>query len=186
MRGGPQYEWQLLTYAELRRRKADALPVAAGVLIYVNELYPTATDLRALKNEVKNGYTDVVPRPASPTAKALAGWSPRGGCGIPNFPLEYRLERARRVVPVSQAAIDHALGEFDKIVERIETCRGRELHGTPVIGAWDRNPSDESTCAVCDSRTYCPDFITHYAKQRQELSPRLPGLPARPRQGDDG
>ena len=44
-----QYEWQLQTYGELRRTQPDALTVVAGVLLYVNELHPTRSDLEHLK-----------------------------------------------------------------------------------------------------------------------------------------
>ncbi len=173
------YAWQLLTYAELRRRQPDALPVVAGVLLYVNELHPTATDLELLKREVKNGRTDVVPASGSDTANILAAWNPRRRDALPELPLDFRIERALRVVPVTTATIEGALSEFDEVVRRIETCRGREFHGAPTLQAWERNPSDESTCAVCDSRSYCPDFQTHHAKGRLEAMPRLPGVAVR-------
>jgi hypothetical protein len=40
-----QYEWQIQTYGELRRKQPDSLGVAAGVLLYVNELHPSRSDL---------------------------------------------------------------------------------------------------------------------------------------------
>ena len=49
------------------------------------------------------------------------------------------LERAVRIVPVSDATITRALNEFDTVVTRIETCRGRELRDGQIVSAWEKN-----------------------------------------------
>ena len=54
-----QYEWQVLTYADLRGRQPDAYPVKAGLLLYINELLPLASDLEDLRKEVKAKRTDI-------------------------------------------------------------------------------------------------------------------------------
>ena len=79
-----------------------------------------------------------------------------------------------RIVPVDdpktgKSRIPDALNSFDEVVAWIETCRGREFYGKTIITAWDRNCTDESTCAACDARTWCPDFS-------KETKPRLPGV----------
>lgn len=169
-----QYAWQVQTYAELRRKQADAETVVAGVLLYVNELYPTATDFSELKKEIKGRLTDVLPPAGSETEKAIMGWA--SGKPVPTIALEYRLSRALRVIPVSSKSVAEALASFDAVVKRIETCRGRELSGASIMDAWDRNYKDESTCVVCDSRTFCPDFQKNYSKKYGESHPRLPAV----------
>lgn len=169
-----QYAWQLMTYAELRRKQPDALPVVAGVILYVNELLPTRSDLLNLTKEIKEGTTDLPPQAGSVEDGLLSKW--KSGNPIPSLPLDYRLGRALRVIPVDDASIATALKEFDDVVKDIETCRGREVHGTPVLTAWTKNSSDESTCVVCDSRTYCPDYQAKYAAKHGETKPRLPGV----------
>ena len=169
-----QYEWQIQTYAELRRKQADALPVAAGLLLYVNELAPTSGDLEDLKREAKGGMTDVAPPPGSDAHRQLSAWTPVKP--PPGLPLEFRLQRALRVVSVSKASIEKALNQFDDVVKRIETCRGREFYGTGVLDAWERNPAEEQTCVVCDSRTYCPDYQKRYASRHGEKQPRVPAV----------
>ena len=169
-----QYEWQIQTYAELRRKQVDSLPVVAGVLLYVNELFPTVGDLEDLKRESKAGMTDVAPDAGSEAQQQLASWTP--GKRLPILPLEFRLKRALRVVPVTKTSVDKALNQFDGVVMRIETCRGREVIGNSVLGAWERNPAEEQTCVVCDSRTYCPDFKKSFAKKHGEMHPRVPGV----------
>lgn len=167
-----QYAWQVQTYAELRRKQPDALPVAAGVLLYVNELYPTQSDLEYLKREIKGGLTDVPPPAGSEAESMLKTWS--AGKPLPVLPLEYRLARALRVIPVTQKSVQEALASFDAVVKKIETCRGREVNGACVTDSWERNSDDESSCVVCDSRTYCPDYVKKYAKKHGEIEPRLP------------
>lgn len=158
------YGWQLQTYAHLRSAQPDHLPVAAGMILYVNELVPTATDIRQLRREITDGTTDVVPDPGSLAEEQLAAWKEVGD----PLPLEFRLARAMRVVPVSDETIATALGEFDSVVERIETCRGNEVRDGSLIQAWEQNSEDESTCSACDSRTYCPAYD-------KVSAPRLPG-----------
>jgi hypothetical protein len=176
-----QYQWQIQTYAELRRKQADALPVAAGVLLYVNELAPTASDLVALKQEANEGATDVAPAIGSDAAVRLQAWS--RGNELPELPLEFRLYRAIRVVPVTATSVPAALRQFDQVVQRIETCRGKEASGTSVIQAWERNHHEEQTCVVCDSRTFCPDYQAHYAGRHGERRPRVPAVKSKPRHG---
>src|SRR5262249_25898917 len=59
--GGPSfwdvYAWQVRTYAHLRRTHEDSLPVVAGVVLFVNELLPTRSDLVLLRREIREGRT---------------------------------------------------------------------------------------------------------------------------------
>jgi len=166
-----QYEWQVQTYAELRRKQQGAKPVVAGVLLYINELAPTNQDIDILRDDMRQGITDVMPEEGTEFAKSVSS----GKVNLKTVPLDFRLRRALHVVPVSDKSIAQALNEFDKVVKDIETCRGRETHGQPILSCWDRNPHDVQTCEVCDSRTYCPDFQKHHASRLGGKEPRLPG-----------
>jgi hypothetical protein len=172
-----QYEWQLQTYAELRRKQADAHPVAIGVLLYLNELHPSATDMAALKIDVKNRSTDILPQPGSSDEAAILSWSSRSK-DIPELSFDFRLRRALRIVPISLTSVQQALAAFDAVVQRIEDCRNKEANGASILDAWNRNPDEEATCTVCDSRTYCPDYQQHYARKTGEKQPRLPFVTA--------
>lgn len=163
------YGWQVQTYARLRADQEDSLPVIAGVVFYLNELLPTATDLSTLRQEMRENATDVPPQPGSEAERLLRSWRIKDE--PPTFPLEYRLARALRVVRVTPESIRQALNAFDNVVARIETCRGRELATGKVLSTWEKNASDESTCAACDSRTFCPAY-------RGESMPRLPAVKA--------
>jgi len=191
-----QYEWQVLTYADLRGRQPDAHPVMAGLLIYVNELLPLATDLVDLRDEGAAGQTDIAVGEGEIKTWLKTCRDQRKAAGmivdaatvkdekaaleaskvlLPSpVPWDLRLRRALRIVPVMDAntgnsRIPDALKSFDEVVEWIETCRGQEFHGQPIMQAWDRNNSHQSTCAACDARTWCPDFS-------KETAPRLPGV----------
>lgn len=168
-----QYEWQIQTYAELRRKQSDALPVYAGILLYINELAPSQEDLAELKKELTEGTTDVIPPSGSEAQKVIESWTM--GKKTPQIPLDFRIQRAMRVVKIDSESIKRALSEFDRVVHRIESCRGKEFYGIGIIDSWERNPHDPETCKICDARTYCPDYKARYAHQNREPEPRIPG-----------
>jgi hypothetical protein len=174
-----QYEWQLQTYGELRRKQPDALSVVAGVLLYVNELLPTRSDIERLKDEIANGETDLPPPSGSADEAVIKKWKKRDK-QLPQLSFDYRLARALRIVPITTQSIAQALQSFDDVVKDIESCRGKEVHGLPVLQAWDKNSNEEQTCVVCDSRTYCPDYQAKYATKHNETEPRLPAVKVGP------
>jgi len=161
------YGWQAQTYAHLRGLQEDSLPVVAGMLIYLNELLPTRSDLRRLREEVRQGMTDVGPESGSGVEELLRGWN--GQEPLPELPFEFRLRRAIRVIPVTGETMAHALEQFDQTVARIEVCRGKELEEGRVLNTWEKNPAEESTCTACDARTFCPSY-------GKEKMPKLPGV----------
>lgn len=163
------YEWQVHTYAYLRSLLTTK-PIIAGVIVYLNELVPTKTDFFALRRALRDREKDaVLPAPGSPDADLLEKWVPKAGDDVPPLlSLDFRLERALRVIPITRLSVEKSLEEFDNVVGKIEMCLAREAKSGKVISAWDRNPAHEPTCEACDSRTYCPDF-------KKQKAPRLPG-----------
>jgi hypothetical protein len=153
------------TYADLRRRQEDSLPVVAGVVIYLNELFHTRSDFELLRKEIKDKSTDICPSAGSKTEELILGWIKTQD--PPELPFDFRFARALRVEVINQSSIDKALSTFDEVVAKIEVCRGKELEDGKILSTWDKNASDDSTCAACDSRTFCPEFT-------KETSPRLP------------
>jgi hypothetical protein len=142
------------TYAWLRTRQPNALPVAAGVLLYVNELAPVREDLVELKSAMSAGTADVVPVAGSQDAYMLSTWQP--GNAIPQFSLPFRLARAIRVIPVSAASQTAAANHFDNVVSNIELCVAQEATTGTIMQHW-QPCGDAETCAACDFRHFCPN-----------------------------
>jgi hypothetical protein len=148
-----QTEWQVQTYGWLRTRQPNALPVAAGVLIHINELVPSADDIDELQREIRQQATDVIPIAGSPDAYQLSVWRP--GQPLPALSQEFRLQRALRVVPVTPQTQQHATTQFDAVVSDIEQCVAAEAQGGGIRAHW--NPTgDAATCVACDFRHFCP------------------------------
>lgn len=146
-------EWQVQTYAWLRQRQQLAHPVAAGILIYVNELAPSGDDLRRLRAAIARGRTDVVPTRGDPDFYALQAWTPGAAPGL-SAPFRYR--RAIRVIPVTEASIAHATGEFDQIVSEIEWRVLDEATRGSIRATWPPTCKEPDTCVTCDFRFFCP------------------------------
>jgi CRISPR/Cas system-associated exonuclease Cas4 (RecB family) len=149
-----QGEWQLQTYAWLRTRQPNALPVAAGILIYVNELAPGNDDVVELKREMRQAATDEIPLSGTQDAYELSLW--REGAAIPSFSQAFRMRRAIRVVPVTPLSQANATSHFDQVVLQIEQCVGNEASAGTISGHWTPC-GDAETCVACDFRHFCPN-----------------------------
>ena len=149
-----QGDWQIQTYAWLRTRQPGSLPVVAGILIYINELAPSAEDLKKLKKEVSRSLTDVVPPNGSSDYYELNTWTPNAD--VPNFSFDYRFARAVRVIRIDQDSQSAATEQFDNVVQRIEQCVDREAAHGRIMEHWQAC-GDEDSCAACDFRHFCPN-----------------------------
>ena len=162
-----QAEWQVQTYAWLRMRQPDSLPVAAGVLIYVNELAPVSDDLRKLQQEAQHGSADVIPANGSQDAYSLSLWQP--GHAIPTFSQAFRMQRAIRVIPVTPESLTNATSQFDQVVLQIEQCVAAEAAAGTIRNHW--NPEgDADTCVACDFRHFCPSPAPRHGTQTRVIT----------------
>ncbi len=152
-------DWQIQTYAWLRQKQTESLPVAAGILIYINELLPGDEDMRQLRRAQADGKTDVLPTPGSSDEQLVRMWRP--GTDTSQLSLEFRLARAIRVVPISDESITNGLREFDNVVLSIETDIVNETNGVLLQTAWQPTCGDEDTCNACDARWFCPSPRNH-------------------------
>lgn len=149
-----QGDWQVHTYAWLRSRQPDSLPVAAGILIYINELTPGTAEISALKSGIAKGLTDVLPLPGSDDEQLVRMWRP--GDGTDQLSLSFRIKRAIRVIPITTSSTTRALAAFDSVVRQAEEDIVAEAGDGNILRAWSPNCSDDDTCSACDFRHFCP------------------------------
>lgn len=166
-----QGDWQLQMYAWLRAQQSNARPVAAGVLLYINELAPADKDLVTLQREVLSGRTDVAPVAGSEDAYLLNTWRP--GAAPPPFTREFRMARMIRVVPITGPSMSAAIAAFDEVVQRIEACVASEAAHGDIMRHWPAS-GDEPTCDACDFRHFCPAPAQH---RHPGYAPGAPSAP---------
>lgn len=147
--------WQVQTYGWLRSRQPDALPVAAGILIYVNELTPGTAEMVSLKKGIAEGTTDILPVPGSSDDQIVRMWRP--GNNTDQLSLDFRLKRAIRIIPITPESTNEALRQFDDVVRRAEENIVAEANTGNILGTWNSN-GDDATCDACDFRWFCPKF----------------------------
>jgi hypothetical protein len=167
-----QAEWQVQTYAWLRMRQPGSLPVVAGILIYINELVPGGDDVRKLRRETQQGTTDVIPLQGSQDAYSLSLW--QSGHAIPHFSESLRMQRAMRVIPVTDQSLQDATSQFDQVVLQIEQCVAAEASGETIRDRWDPG-GNEATCVACGFRHFCPNPAPRRGGQPRPL--RSPSAP---------
>ena len=84
------------------------------MLLYINELVPSARELVKLKKEIINKQADVLPERGSHDESLLNMW--QQGNTIPDFSLNYRLARAIRVIPVTLRSSEEAANALMKLL----------------------------------------------------------------------
>ncbi|MCS6940634.1 MAG: PD-(D/E)XK nuclease family protein [Roseiflexus sp.] len=150
-----RFEWQIQTYTWLRAQQTNARPVLAGVLIFVNELEPSRTDMEALYDEVyelPGGPVTDVP-PAGKDDIALRRWR-KNKQSFPQLTFDYRLQRALHIVPITDSTMHASLSRFDAVVAEIEASVNKEKFGKGISASWKATPK-RNNCTVCDFRHFC-------------------------------
>lgn len=119
-------EIQVLTHAALREARNPESWVVADLRIHLNELVsrPDPGDVVRLKQQVQWGETDVVIYIGSVFASELNEWQ-HGEASL-DFPLEFRLYRAYRIVRVDTEFVTHAISASCQIALSIEQAHDRK------------------------------------------------------------
>jgi hypothetical protein len=144
-------EWQLQTYAWLRKLQAPERHVIAGVLLYLNELYPSVEDVRALRQDIRTDATDVPPVDLD---LGIVSSGPLTHDRIKELSQNFREERSIRIVTIESETLTRSLSQFDGVVSQIEGAIALERTGDSVKEAWQPRP-DASTCTACDFKYHC-------------------------------
>lgn len=66
------------------------------------------------------------------------------------------LDKAVRVIPISRRSVDSAIAEIDAAARRIEIALADEETDGNAIRSWQPDCQDETVCATCDFRYFCP------------------------------
>jgi hypothetical protein len=166
------HEWQIQTYAWLRSQIPNATRVGAGLLIYVNELSPSQTDLRDYLREIANQTTDVVPENGSADYYAIHRWQP--GAPVPPLSETFLLSRAIRVIDVSPEPVQAAVNEIDEAVLQIEQSALAEHNSGNIPNNWNACGRQDD-CVACDFYHSCPDPADRRGRNLPRPSPAAPG-----------
>ena len=142
---------QILTYSWLRSKQEDSKPIVAGIIFYLNELVPSKEDLAMIKEELRDGLTDVGYY-YEKDMKAIEKWQEEDKA--PELSDNFKIERSIRIINVDEKEQDRALKKFDSVVSDIEESLIKEMNGCKIQDAWKAD-SDERTCSACDFRTFC-------------------------------
>ena len=145
------HKQQILTYSWLRSKQEDSKPIVAGIIFYLNELVPSKEDLAMIKEELRDGLTDVGYY-YEKDMKAIEKWQEEDKA--PELSDNFKIERSIRIINVDEKEQDRALKKFDSVVSDIEESLIKEMNGCKIQDAWKAD-SDERTCSACDFRTFC-------------------------------
>ena len=144
------HEWQVQTYSWLRERQKKSKPVIAGILFYINELYPSKQGLQELKLDIKERITDVIP--LNEDYEKLLNW--KVDDKIPNFSDEFKIKRSIRIIPIEEVSLEESLINFDNTIEQIENCIFHEKNGKSLKKIWE-GIAEKYKCKSCDFKSYC-------------------------------
>ncbi len=157
-------EWQIQMYAWLRRRQRPDRRVLAGVLLYLNELLPSETDMKQLALDVNNSATDLMPSPLDKGQillrlpnivddERVVDEERLPAAGALSMP--YREDRSFRLIEVDDASTTRSLTEFRQVVGEIENAVHLEMHSADARTGWVPKPKTQ-TCVACDFKYHCP------------------------------
>lgn len=147
--------WQVQTYAWLRHQQRRSRQVAAGILIYINELAPGDADIGLIRTDIEHDRTDVAPMRDS-DRRILENWRPGSRADLSE---DFRFARAVRVIKVDDESIAEATGAFDETVAAIERRVKLEAEAVSILQTWNDNCNDRKTCAACDFRYFCEGYL---------------------------
>jgi hypothetical protein len=146
------HEWQILTYSWLRSHQPESKKPIAGILFYLDELYPAIKEIEFFQKEIREERTDIIPTNTEDIT-LLRGRKRR----VIREELSSGLKEKRsiRVIAISDEKIERALNAFDNVVAEIENSVVSEMESGQIKQCWNANSDNPDTCTLCDSRFFC-------------------------------
>lgn len=161
-----QFGWQIATYMWLQEQnlKASGIdkPIVAGVLLFLNELYPSDEDCKKMARMDHNYLRDE----CHATDRDLQILEEGNSDNYRYLSGEFLMRRSIRIVEYDPQMIEESLKAFDEVVSDLESCVLNEMHNPKdVISCWSCSEYDQHRCIACDLKNICDS-----AKQ----TPRVP------------
>ena len=163
-----QQQWQILTYAWLRKNQQNSEKPVIGIIFYLNELVPSTDDLVAIREDLKNDTTDIskdlIPKE---DWNKLIHWDEKYDLPIHrDLSDKFKMDRSIRIINLNEELMENSLKEFDKVVNDIESSLMKEMNGLNIKEAWKAD-AEERTCTACDFRTFCNKKKGEESKHKQ-------------------
>ncbi len=153
------HEWQILTYSWLRSKQPGSKKPIAGILFYLDELYPAIKEIEYFQKEIREHRTDIIP--TNPNDITLLSGRDRRNIRE-RISLELREKRSIRIIAVTDDKIQRALDAFDNVVAEIENSVVSEMESGQIKQCWHSNSDNPDTCTLCDSRFFCQGQGNHF------------------------
>ena len=151
-----QHEWQILTYSWLRRNQENSDKPIVGIIFYLNELVPSNDDLKAIKEDLINGQTDIsLSQIRAEDWEKLRNWNEDSEIAIHrDLSDKFKMDRSIRIINIDDDLTENSLEQFDNVVNDIESSLIKEMNGCKIKDAW-KAEAEERTCSACDFKTFC-------------------------------
>ena len=163
-----QHEWQILTYAWLRKNQENSQKPVVGIIFYLNELVPSTDDLVAIREDLNNNQTDISKDDISKEDwNKLINWDEKLDLPIHrDLSDKFKMDRSMRIINLDEDLMENSLNEFDNVVNSIESSMIKEMNGLSIKEAWKAD-AEERTCSACDFRTFCNKKRSEESERKQ-------------------
>ena len=148
-----QYGWQIATYMWLQEQNLKASgtekPIVAGVLLFLNELFPTKEDCV----DMSKLDHDILMSEYHATMEDILCLENGDAEHLSD---EFLLRRSIRIIPYDSIFINESLKSFDEVVSELEECVLSEMENPKdVMSCWKCSDYAAKRCTACDLRTIC-------------------------------
>lgn len=165
-----QYIHQISLYMWLQEKnnaaKGSKTPIVAGVLLFLNELYPRSDDVPKLDGMEESEFK----KKFSPTKIDMDIVRSQELLDNEELSEEFRYRRSIEIIPNEPSKIEESLKWADDTVEKHERCVIAELENSDdVLTCWKSSEYEKRRCTACDYKLICPS-----TRDKAESIPHVP------------